>query len=394
MTAGDEEDRLARVALGTLGEPGDPRLVSLVAELGAVVVRDRLAAGLDSGDRMLDDVAVRLAGADPVRDLEQAQRLGIRFVVPGDAEWPIQVDQLLAAETLHERGGPPLGLWVRGPMRLDELPSSVAVVGSRSATSYGTNVAGEIAAIVARAGYPVVSGAAYGIDQAAHRGALAAGGRTVAVLACGVDRAYPTAHRPLLEHLAETCAVVSELAPGRAPSRVRFLSRNRLIAALTSGTVVVEAAARSGALNTAGWAARLHRPLMAVPGAVTAAQSEGTHQLVRTGAATLVTRGEEVLELVAPSGEHLVTPRRGRVYARDLLTPRDKQVLDAVPRHRAAGPDSIARTAGIGLLDTRAALQRLDRAGIVAKTADGWRIRDANAPDSPAESAEVPTMNT
>ena len=394
MTTADDQDRLARVALGTLGEPGDPRLVSLVAELGAVVVRDRLAAGRDSGDRMLDDVAVRLAGADPVRDLERAQRLGIRFVVPGDAEWPAQVDQLLAAETLHERGGPPLGLWVRGPMRLDELRSSVAVVGSRSATSYGTHVAGEIAATVARAGYPVVSGAAYGIDQAAHRGALAAGGRTVAVLACGVDRAYPTAHRPLLDHLAETCAVVSELAPGRSVRRVRFLSRNRVIAALTRGTVVVEAAARSGALNTAGWATRLHRPLMAVPGAVTAAQSEGTHQLVRKGAATLVTRGEEVLELVATSGEHLVTPRRGRVYARDRLSARDQQVLDAVPRHRAVGPDSIARTAGINLLDTRSALQRLERAGIIAKTSGGWRIRDANAPDSAAEIPEVPTMNS
>ena len=133
---------------------------------------------------------------------------------------------------------------------------------------------------------------------------------------------------------------------------------------------------------------------MAVPGAVTAAQSEGAHQLVRKGAATLVTRGEEVLELVAPSGEHLVTPRRGPVYARDHLPPRDKQVLDAVPLHRAVGPDSIARTAGIGLLDTRSALYRLERAGIVAQVSDGWRIRDANAPDSAAEIPEVPTMNS
>ena len=115
---------------------------------------------------------------------------------------------------------------------------------------------------------------------------------------------------------------------------------------------------------------------------------------MRKGAATLVTRGEEVLELVAPSGEHLVTPRRGPVYARDHLPPRDKQVLDAVPLHRAVGPDSIARTAGIGLLDTRSALYRLERAGIVAQVSDGWRIRDANAPDSAAEIPEVPTMNS
>jgi len=278
-------------------------------------------------------------------------------------------------------------------MGLDELEPSVAVVGSRSATSYGTTIAGEIAAVVARAGYPIVSGAAFGIDQAAHRGALSAGGRTVAVLACGVDLVYPPAHHQLLEHLAKTCAVVSELPPGRSVSRIRFLSRNRLIAALTRGTVVVEAAARSGALNTAGWAARLYRPLMSVPGPVTAAQSEGTHELLRKGAASIVTRGEEVLELVAPSGHHLVAPRRGRVYARDRLPPRQQQVLDAVPRHRGVGADAIARTAGIGLLDTQSALQRLEKMAIVARTSDGWRIRDVNAPDSPAESPEVPTMN-
>ena len=137
MTASDRE-RLARVALGTLGEPGDPRLVSLVAELGAVLVHDQLAAGYDAGDGVQDDIAARLVGADPARDLERAERAGIRFVVPGDDEWPTQVDQLLRTETLRDRGGPPLGLWVRGPMGLDELESSVAVVGSRSATSYGT----------------------------------------------------------------------------------------------------------------------------------------------------------------------------------------------------------------------------------------------------------------
>jgi DNA processing protein len=132
---------------------------------------------------------------------------------------------------------------------------------------------------------------------------------------------------------------------------------------------------------------------MSVPGPVTAAQSEGTHELLRTGAASLVTRGEEVLELVASNGEHLVAPRRGRVYARDRLPPRHQQVLDAVPRHRGVGADAIARTAGIGLLDTQTALQRLERAGIVARTSEGWRIRDVNAPDSAAENAEVPTMN-
>jgi DNA processing protein len=400
MTAPDQE-RLARVALASLGEPGDPRMVSLVAQLGAAALRDHLleapdpdaVAGVDAAEqRMRRDVAVRLAAVDPERDLFRAERLGIRFVMPGDDEWPSRVDDLMSAETLHDRGGPPLGLWVRGPIRLDELDRSVAIVGSRSATTYGTSVAADIAAGVARAGYTVVSGAAFGVDQAAHRGALAAGGRTVAVLACGVDRAYPSSHKPLLDHLAVHGAVVSELAPGRSPTRARFLTRNRLIAALTRGTVVVEAAVRSGALNSAGWAARLHRPLMGVPGPVSVAQSEGVHHLVRTGAATLVTTADEVLEMVGASGEHLVQRPRGIVTDRDRLPDRLRQVLEAVPLRRAAGVDSVARTAGVHLIDTQASLSRLERLGFVEQVAGGWRIRPTNEGHSPAPTAEIPTM--
>ncbi len=394
MSAGPDRqaDRLARVALGTLGEPGDLRIVSLVAQLGAVALRDHLLEERGPRGGLGDDVAARLGAVDASRDLARAERQGFRFVIPGDDEWPARLDDLLTSESLHERGGPPLGMWVRGPMRLDELERSVAVVGSRSATTYGTSAAAEIAAGLVHEGYSVVSGAAYGIDQAAHRGALAAGGRTVAVLACGVDRAYPATHRPLLDHLGETCAVISELAPGRSPTRIRFLTRNRLIAALTAGTVVVEAAARSGALNTAGWAARLHRPLMGVPGPVTAAQSEGVHQLVRTGAATLVTTAAEVLEMVGASGEHLDRPRRGRTTSRDLLADRERQVLEAVPLRRAAGVVSISRTAGIGLFDVHAALVRLERHGLVETVDGGWRIRAINDPVSPADTPEVPTM--
>ncbi len=311
MNPGDHDDeRLARVALGRLGEPGDPRLTHLVAELGAVDLHAALSAERDVGG-MLTDVAARLEAMDPSRDFAQARRLGIRYVIPADDEWPHQVDQLASAETIQDRGGPPLGLWVKGPLRLCDMTESVAVVGSRSATSYGADVAAELAAVTARAGLCVVSGAAFGIDQAAHRGALAVRGRSVAVLACGVDRAYPAAHKSLLDHLATEGAVVSELPPGCAPTRLRFLSRNRLIAALTRGTVVVEAAIRSGALNTANWATKLHRPLMGVPGPVTSAPSQGVHQLIRTGAATLVTTGAEVLELVGVAGDHLVEPPRG-----------------------------------------------------------------------------------
>ncbi|WP_435744669.1 DNA-processing protein DprA [Nocardioides sp. SYSU DS0663] len=367
------DERLARVALGRLGEPGDPRIGGLVAELGATLLHERLLAELDLAG-LRSDLALRLDETDPVRDLEVAERLGIRFVIPGDDEWPEQVDDLGRAGQVQGRGGPPLGLWVRGPLPLDALGASVAVVGSRSATTYGAEVAATLSATLAAASAPVVSGAAFGIDQAAHRGALAADGPTVAVLACGVDRAYPAAHRNLLQHLAAEGAVVSELAPGSAPTRLRFLARNRVIAALTRGTVVVEAAVRSGALNTANWAARLNRAVMGVPGPVTSAPSQGVHQLVRTGAATLVTSGEEVLELVGEVGEHLLPRPQGPERARDRLTLRHQQVLDAVPVATGARADSIARTAGLALLDVRSSLDRLRDLGLVEQGDTGWRL--------------------
>lgn len=368
-----DEERLARLALSRLTEPGEPRIASLVQQLGAVRLREVLGDPAQATPKARD-VAGRLRDVHPAADLERGARLGLRYVIPGDDEWPVQVDDLQRAELLDHRGGPPLGLWVKGPTRLDQLTRSVAVVGARSATTYGTEVAAGIAGSLVRAGHPVVSGAAYGIDQAAHRGALAVEGANIAVLACGVDRAYPTAHRDLLDHLGATSAVVAEVAPGCAPTRGRFLSRNRLIAALTVGTVVVEAAARSGALNTASWATRLNRHLMGVPGPVTSAQSQGVHELIRTGAASLVTIGDEVLEIVGESGTHLATPRRAPSRRRDRLPPRDARVLDAVPLARPALVDSVASTAGMALLDVQSALKRLARDGLVELLPTGWRL--------------------
>ena len=383
MTA-QREDRLARVALNRLAEPGDPRLAPLVAELGAVRVRDHLMAERDL-QGMLTDVAARLAAVEPERDLDRAARLGLRFVVPGDEEWPASVDALAGAEPVQNRGGVPLGLWVKGPLRLDTLGTAVAVVGARSATTYGCDRARDLGAAAADDGRCLVSGAAFGIDQAAHRGAVAADGVTVAVLACGADRAYPAAHAALLAHIGDTGAIVSEAAPGCAPTRLRFLARNRLIAALTRGTVVVEAALRSGALNTANWADRLSRPLMGVPGPVTSAQSQGVHQLIRSGAATLVSSGAEMLEVLGGSGTHLLETPRGPVRPRDRLTLRQQQVLDAVPVSDGAPADSIARTAGIGLVETRAALAALHRTGLVDQAGQRWRLGLAGRGDAPVE---------
>jgi DNA processing protein len=373
-------DRVARVALSRLSEPGDLRLGALVGRLGAEVVYDLLRREEDVAG-VYTDVAARLRGLRPERELEDAERRGIRFVCPGDPEWPPGLADLEHAEPLQQRGGAPLGLWLRGPGELKETCArSVAVVGSRSATTYGVGVAGELGADLGRAGVSVVSGAAFGIDQAAHRGALAVKAPTVAVLACGVDRAYPSAHRNLLDYIADTGLVVSELPPGCAPTRYRFLARNRVIAALTQGTVVVEAAARSGALNTANWATRLNRLLMGVPGPVTSAPSEGVHELLRAGDAALVTRGSDVLELISPVGSFLAPVPRGPEHARDRLTDADRQVLDAVPVTQPAETASIARAAGVALPAAAAALDRLASGGFVVPVGAGWLLAARDTP--------------
>ena len=364
-----DADRLARLTLGRLAEPGKVSLLGAVTECGAVAVLDGL---LDNGQTR---ARVAEAGARAHRDLERGTRAGLRFVVPGDAEWPAGLDDLARASPVQERGGVPLGLWVRGPLRLGALSGSLAIVGARAASTYGVDVARDLAADVAESRRVVVSGAAYGIDQAAHRGALSADAPTVAVLACGADSVYPPRHADLLAYIAETGAVVSETVPGGAAMRVRFLTRNRLIAAMTSGTLVVEAALRSGALNTANWAARLNRHLLGVPGPVTSATSDGVHQLLRSGAAGLVTSGEEVLEVLGSAGEHLIVPPRGRDRARDALTERQRLVLDAVPVGRGATSESMGRIVGLSTDATHAALLELELCGMVEASADGgWRL--------------------
>jgi DNA processing protein len=364
-----EADRLARVVLSRAVEPGDITTSSLVRQLGPQeAVRAQLAPRKDSG------LADRLREVDPVRELEQAERCGIRFLVPGDAEWPAGLDDLDHVDGVQGLGGTPPGLWVKGPMPLTELATAAAVVGSRTCSVYGDETSRAIAGTVAAAGVPVVSGGAKGIDFAAHDGALLAGGATVAVLACGVDRVYPQQNRHLLAHLAAEFAVVSEQPPGSAPTRIRFLARNRLIAALTGGTVLVEAALRSGALNTVGWAEQLSRSVMCVPGPVTSYVSQGVHECLRRGGAALVTRGAEVLEVLGASGQHLVEVPRGEQRPRDELSRADQLVLEQVPVGTPAGVVSIARLSLQHVRDADSALRRLQRVGFVREVDGGWRL--------------------
>ncbi|MGN6753733.1 MAG: DNA-processing protein DprA, partial [Intrasporangium sp.] len=250
---------------------------------------------------------------------------------------------------------------------------SVAVVGARAATSYGSGQASEIAAGLCVAGWTVVSGAAYGIDGAAHRGALAVDGLTVAVVASGVDRVYPAAHEVLLRRIAETGCIVSEVAPGSAPMGTRFLSRNRLIAAMTSGTVVVEAGLRSGSLQTMNRASQLNRPVAAVPGPVTSMTSAGCHNAIRNRDATLVTSAAEVIELVGRIGEAALAEPREDSRPEDDLDPEEARVHQALPRSGGIELDALLSATALTPMVVLAALTRLEERGLGVKKDGRWR---------------------
>ncbi|WP_051696644.1 DNA-processing protein DprA [Streptomyces sp. NRRL S-244] len=372
-TAADPDpELLARAALTRVLEPGDEHGGRWLREHGAVgLIRlltgpDTAAAALAGvGEQRLAGYRRRAALADPRRDLAAAARSGGRFICPGSPQWPTQLDDLGDAR--------PIGLWLRGRPDLRTWAlRSVAVVGARACTPYGAHMAQTLAAGLAERGWVVVSGAAYGVDGAAHRGALASGGATAAVLACGVDIAYPRGHAELLGRIAAQGLVLGELPPGSHPTPSRFVLRNRVIAALTRGTVVVEAAHRSGSLVTARRAQRLGRFTMGVPGPATSGLSGGVHELLR-GEAVLVTDAAEVVELVGGMGE-LAPERRGPVLARDLLDRDTARVLEALPAGRLAHADQVALAAGTGTDEVIGRLYELHSLGFVERQGEGWQL--------------------
>ncbi|MFE6870596.1 DNA-processing protein DprA [Kitasatospora sp. NPDC057692] len=368
-----EPERLARAVLSRLGEPRDAALGRWLADSDALdvvrAIRDGTATGRPGPkDARLAAYRARLPGLDPVADLERVRAAGGRFIIPGDTEWPSQLDDLGESR--------PTGLWVvgTGSLRLLAL-RSVAVVGARACTAYGAHVAGDLAAQLAERGWVVVSGGAYGIDAAAHRGALAVGAPTVAVLACGVDVAYPRGNTGLIRRIGEQGLLLSELPPGEHPTRFRFVLRNRVIAALTRGTVVVEAALRSGALSTARRARDLNRHTMGVPGPVTSELSAGVHALIRSGAATVVTDAAEVGELIGAIGDDLAPHRSGPVLPRDLLEPAAARVLEAVPATPDGAPvERLARQSGLPPDEVLQRLYELGSLGHVERHGAHWRL--------------------
>ena len=359
----DPEETLARVAWGVVTEPGDGVAGALIAELGAVEsLRFALSdEGFGLAEKAIQEGRRRWGPrAQPraVRDaLRGASEASARLLVPRDPEWPGVLDDL--------GDHAPVLLWVRGDPALLSATSRVSIVGARAATAYGDSVSGELAGDLATTGSIVVSGGAYGIDGTAHRAALGVGGGTVAFLAGGVDRAYPAGHEQLFERIRSAGAVVSEVPCGAAPTKWRFLSRNRLIAALGDATVVVEAGWRSGSLNTAGHASSLGRPLGAVPGPVTSAASAGCHRLMREYDAQCVTNAGEVRELMGlqPASTAGVQPRPD---------PDQTRLLDAMSTRTPHPPAELARTAGLSEERTRSLLGTLSLEGHVVQNGVGW----------------------
>lgn len=365
----DAGERAARAALTRIAEPGDGLVGGWAAAYGAEEVVAALSAEgprLDGAtERRWAGLRLRAQSARPDGDLAAIEALGGRFVCPGETEWPRQLDDLGVAR--------PFGLWVRGTpsLRFWAL-RSVAVVGSRACTEYGAHCASVLAAGLAERGWSVVSGAAYGIDGAAHRSAMAVRGPTIGVLACGVDVAYPPGHGELIRLIGERGLLVAELPPGDHPTRSRFVLRNRVIAALSRGTVVIEAAVRSGALVTARRALLLGRHLMGVPGPVTSGLSAGVHELLR-GEGTVITDAAEVIELVGMMGE-LAPERRGPAVPRDTLNPTAARVLEAMPGRGTTDPARLARGAGVPAGLTLARLHELRALGFVERNGDHWYL--------------------
>ena len=364
--------------LSRVAEPPCAELAALVQEVGPEEAAARVRRG-QVDDGLAQHTESRREIDRAADDLELLARRGGRLITPDDADWPaLAFAAFRGAAGTRPRCGPPMVLWALGPARLDEITQRAAVVvGTRAATAYGEYVAGNLADGLAEHDVAVVSGGAYGIDGAAHRAALSADGVTVAVLAGGIDIPYPAGHSALLHRIGQHGLLFTEYPPGVRPARYRFLTRNRLVAAVAGASVVVEAGLRSGAANTAAWARALGRVVAAVPGPVTSSASAGCHALLRNGA-ELVTRAEDVVELVGRIGE--LSPEEPRpTSALDGLSDGERQVYEALPGRSAATVDEIAVASGLVPEHVLGPLAILELSGLVERHHGRWRIVRARA---------------
>lgn len=366
------EERRAWAYVSRVSQGPSAAVADLLRSRGVLDAARTMKAG-DVPEAVWERVSTRAHIDCADDDLATVAALGGRLVTPSDEEWPAW--RLLGFDRVDGAGGgPPLALWVLGPRPLASMTDrAVSVVGTRAATAYGEHVTAEISGDLAVDGWTVVSGGAFGIDGAAHRAALGVGGATMAVLACGVDRAYPSGHARLLRRIAETGAVVSEYAPGTTPAKHRFLARNRLVAAFGDGVVVVEAGWRSGARNTAGWARSLGRPVVAVPGPVTSASSAGCHRMIRENEARLVSNARDVVEEVGtPSDLHEEV--QDTLFSTDIdrLPEAAARVLDTFPASGSIGVQQLSVDSGVAVSAVRSALAVLELEGFVGRDDTGW----------------------
>lgn len=384
VSASDPAEVFARSTWTCLAEPGDRLAGVLIAALGAgpalTLLLDR-APSADIAQRLaeaevdetllaqvqagVDRWLPRLSPAAAKRALSQAARFTVRFLIPSDEDWPGGVDDLGA--------NAPIGLWARGRAEaLGSLSQSISLVGARAATGYGEHVTMEASAGLVDRGFAIVSGAAYGIDGMAHRAALASRGTTVAFLAGGLDRFYPAGHDALLARIVETGAVLSEVPCGVTPTKWRFLQRNRLIAAVSQATIVLEAGWRSGSLNTAGHALDVGRPVGAVPGPVTSAASAGCHRLIREKPVTLVTNADEMAALARDS-----SPGTGTISDQHSDAAR---LLDAMSPRAARSASDLAVRSGLAVSTVQALLGALELDGAARETERGWLRPSGSTP--------------
>jgi DNA processing protein len=382
-----DDPRLALMLLSSMVEPGDAELDDLLAETGPIEVVKRLWEG-EVPERLQRITSAMVSCThDPAAraaDIAAAtESCGAKVLIPGDPEWPDQLrDLMLVCDADEPHVRPPRCLWVRGDQDLARLcRRSVAIVGSRAASEYGQHLADDLAADLTEAGWTIVSGGAFGIDRAAHLGALARGGLTVSVLACGVELPYPKGNHSMFNLIAENGLIISEWPPGTSVMKHRFLTRNRVIAALTAGTVVIEAAHRSGARNTARYAAELGRVLMFTPGPVTSSMSAGVHQLAREPwEARLVTRAEEVIEDLTGIGGPLATPPPSQRRPFDRLTEVEARLVESLPRGYVVETTRLAAAAGVPAEIAAETLERLLRTGWVDRIDNRWRLARGGRP--------------
>lgn len=380
----DIAESFARAVWSLITEPGDSFAAALISTLGA---KSALEAELnritgkqyvklineagfddDSGERfknldsLLSDARERWQPRLKLNSAENmlsvARSCKAKLLTPSSSIWPEQLEDLNL--------GTPHCIWVRGKAEsLISANRSMAVVGARQATSYGEWVATEIVSAAAAENLAIISGGAYGIDAVSHRSALATNTTTIAIMAGGVDRLYPSGNADLLTRIIQNGAVISEQAPGSNPTRWRFLQRNRLIAALSSATIVVEAGKRSGAINTAHHAVVLHRPLGVAPGPISSPASLGCHNLIRENPDSLLTSALDAVNLVTGNWQP-------ELFEDQPIGPLETRALDAMGKSQIDEPE-IATRAGLTTRELITALGRLQLLGLVAQGDIGWR---------------------